>query len=77
MSSQRIEDSLELLRAEYLEMPDLALTPPQVAALLDLDEMTTTAVLRVLEEAGFVERTPDDEFIHPHAHDLDVAFSHR
>ena len=34
MASQPIEDVSQLLRAEYLEWPDLALTPSQVAALL-------------------------------------------
>ena len=65
MASQPIEDAVQLLRAEYLEMPDLALTPSQVAALLDLDGVTTAAVLQALEEARFLERTPDGRFIHP------------
>ncbi len=64
MASQPIEDAVELLRVEYLEMPDLALTPSQVAALLDLDGMTAAAVLRVLEDSGFLERTPTGRFIH-------------
>ena len=65
MVSQPIEDAVELLRVEYLEMPDLALTPSQVAALLDLDGVTTAAVLRALEESRFLERTPTGRFIHP------------
>ena len=64
MSSQRIEDAVQLLRAEYLEMPDLALTAPQVAGLLDLDESTAVAVLQALEDSRFLERTPDGQFIH-------------
>ncbi len=31
MASQRIEDASQLLRAEYLDTPDLALAPSQVA----------------------------------------------
>ena len=65
MASQRIEDASRLLRVEYLEMPDLALTPSQVAALLDLDGVTTAAVLRALEDSRFLERTPNGGFIHP------------
>ncbi len=65
MASQPIEDALELLRAEYLEMPELALTPSQVAALLDLDGVTAAAVLRALEDSRFLERTPNGRFIHP------------
>ena len=65
MASQPIEDALELLRAEYLEMPHLALTPSQVAALLDLDGVTAAAVLRALEDSRFLQRTPAGRFIHP------------
>ena len=65
MASQPIEDAVELLRVEYLEMRDLALTPSQVAALLDLDGVTTAAVLRALEDSRFLERTSDGRFIHP------------
>ncbi len=77
MSPQPIEDAVQLLRVEYLEIPGLALTPSQVAALLDLDEVTATAVLQALEDSRFLERTPDGAFIYPHAHDLEVVFSHR
>ena len=65
MASQPIEDAVQLLRAEYLEMPDLALTPSQVATLLDLDGVTTAAVLQALEDSRFLERTPNGRFIHP------------
>ena len=64
MASQPIEDASQLLRAEYLEWPDLALTPSQVAALLDLDGVTAAAVLRALEDTCFLERTPNGRFIH-------------
>ena len=60
MSPQPIEDAVQLLRVEYLEIPDLALTPPRVAALLDLDEVTATAVLQGLD-SSFLERTPAGE----------------
>ena len=62
--SQPIKDAVEPLRVEYLEMPDLALTPSQVAALLDLDGVTTAAVLRALEDSRFLERTPNGRFFH-------------
>ena len=77
MASQPIEDALQLLRAEYLEMPDLALTPSQVAGLLDLDGVTAAAVLQTLEDSRFLERTPDGRFIHPQRHDSHAAFGHR
>ncbi len=65
MVSQPIEDAVEPLRVEYLEMPDLALTPSQVAALLDLDGVTAAAVFRALEDSRFLERTPNGRFVHP------------
>ena len=77
MASQRIEDALQLLRAEYLEMPDLALTPSQAAGLLDLDGVTAGAVLQALEDSRFLERTRDGRFIHSQPHDLDVPVNHR
>ena len=46
-------------------MPDLALTPSQVAGLLDLNGVTAAAVLQTLEDSGFLERRPDGRFIHP------------
>ncbi len=76
MASQPIEDALQLLRAEYLEMPDLALTPSQVAALLDLDGVTAAAVLQALEDSRFLERTPNGRFIHAQRHDRDMVFNH-
>ena len=77
MASQSIENAVQLLQAEYLEMPDLALTPSQVAALLDLDGVTAAAVLRVLEESRFLERTPNGRFIRSLGHAFDVAVNRR
>ena len=77
MASQPIEDAVQLLRTEYLEWPDLVLTPSQVAALLDLDGVTAAAVLRVLEDSRFLERTPSGRFIQSHNHDFNVAVNHR
>ena len=45
MSPQPVEDAVQLLRVEYLEIPGLALTPSDVAALLDLDDVTVAALL--------------------------------
>ena len=77
MASQSIEDAVQLLRAEYLEMRDLALTPSQVAALLELDGVTAAAVLQTLEESRFLERTPNGRFIQSQRHYFDTAANHR
>ncbi len=62
MASQRIEDALQLLRAEYLDMPGLSLTPVDVEGLLDLDPPTAETILQALEGSRFLERTPDGRF---------------
>ena len=62
MASQRIEDALQLLRAEYLDMPGLSLTPVEVEGLLDLDPPTAETILQALEASRFLERTPDGRF---------------
>ncbi len=62
MASQRIEDALQLLRAEYLDMPGLSLTPVEVERLLDLDPPTAEVILQALEDSRFLERTPDGRF---------------
>ena len=64
MPSRRIEDALQLLRAEYLDTPDLALTPSQVAGLVDLDPPTAEIVLQALADSCFLMRTSDGRFVH-------------
>ena len=60
MSSQRIEDALQLLQAEFLDQPHLCLTSVDVEGLLDLD--TAEAILQALEDSAFLELTPDGQF---------------
>lgn len=62
MASQHIEDALLLLRAEYLDMPGLSLTPVEVEGLLDLDPPTAATILQALEDSRFLEHTPDRRF---------------
>ncbi len=64
MAFQRVETALQLLRAEYLDVPGLALTPTQVAALVALDGETAAILLQALEGSGFLDRRPDGRFIH-------------
>ena len=49
---------LELIEAEYREMPGLHLTKPQVQRLWGLDAPTCDTVLAVLEHQRFLTRTP-------------------
>ena len=62
MASERIEDALQLLRSEYLEVPNLTLTPLQVAQLLDLDPRTAEVILDALVGSHFLARTQDGRF---------------
>jgi len=49
--------SLFLVQAEYLEMPGLRLTKPQVRRLWSLDADAADALLDVLVSARFLRRT--------------------
>lgn len=52
-----IVDWLHLIRAEYLEIPGLHLTEPQVQRLWGLDPVTSEALLSALIDAKFLRRT--------------------
>ncbi|MGE0124402.1 MAG: hypothetical protein AB7L91_02370 [Dehalococcoidia bacterium] len=56
-------DWLRLIRAEYLEMPGLHLTLAQARQLWRLDASTSSAVLDVLVEAGFLRRTDRGAYV--------------
>ena len=50
-------DWLHLIKAEYLEIPGLHLTKPQVQRLWGIDTMTCDALLEALVDAQFLRRT--------------------
>jgi len=51
------EELFQRVRAEYLEMPGLRLTPPQAQCLFGLDSETCDAVLGTLLDSKFLIRT--------------------
>ncbi len=53
---------VERVRAEYLEMPGLALTPPQMRRLWVLDAPLCDAVANALVSAGFLRRRPNNSY---------------
>ena len=53
---------LDLIHAEYCEMPGLHLTRAQVQRLWGLDEATCDAVLGALEKEKFLRRTLGDTY---------------
>jgi hypothetical protein len=50
------------IRAEYLEMPGLSLTPEQVQRLCGVDTMLCETVLEALVESGFLTRRSDGAY---------------
>lgn len=58
-----LTDWLQLVRAEYLEMPGLHLTKPQVQKLWGLDSTTCDAVLGTLIDKRFLRRANDGGYI--------------
>lgn len=62
-TSTTIADWLQLVRAEYLEIPGLHLTRTQVQRLWGLDETTRDELLDALVEARFLRETPDGGYV--------------
>jgi hypothetical protein len=58
-----ITDWLQLIRAEYREIPGLSLTRQQVQRLWGLDLVTTEAVLAALVDVNFLRRTVHDAYV--------------
>ena len=59
----RIADWLQLIRAEYLEIPGLCLTRPQAQRLWGLDLVTCEALLSALIDVKFLRRTRHDAYV--------------
>ena len=59
---EEICDWLQLIRAEYLEMPGMHLTKLQVERLWGLDPRTSEVLLGALIDARFLRRTPAGEY---------------
>jgi hypothetical protein len=57
---------LQLVQAEYREMPGLHLTKPQVRRLWGLDNVTCDALLDALEATRFLRRTSRDGYVLAH-----------
>jgi hypothetical protein len=58
-----VEDWLVLVRAEYLEIPGLSLTKPQVERLWGLDAVASEALLAALVDVRFLRRTVGDAYV--------------
>ena len=62
-AEKHVTDWLMIVRAEYLEMPGLSLTKPQVERLWGLDAVTCEALLAALVEFKFLRRTVGDAYV--------------
>ena len=59
----RIADWLQLIRGEYLEIPGLRLTKPQVRRLWGLDAVTCEALLAALVDVQFLKCTRNEVYV--------------
>ena len=62
--AQSPENTLYRIRAEYLEMPGLKLTPAQAQRLWALDREACETMMTALVATGFLARTLDGAFVH-------------
>lgn len=58
-----IADWLELIRAEYLEIPGLHLTKNQAQRLWGFDRVMCDALIDVLVDVGFLRRTQNERYV--------------
>ena len=54
---------LQLIRAEYQEIPGLHLTKPQVQRLWGLDPVTCDELLSTLEDVKFLRKTQNNGYV--------------
>jgi hypothetical protein len=58
-----MHDWLGLIRAEYLEMPDLQLTKPEIQRLWKLEPQMCDALLDALVSAEFLKKTHREAYV--------------
>jgi hypothetical protein len=56
------DEMLRRIHSDYLEMPDLRLSPSQAQRVWQLDEQTCTELLKSLTEEGLLQRTTDGTY---------------
>jgi hypothetical protein len=58
-----VQDWLQLIRAEFDELPDLQLTQRQVERLWNLDTTVAEAILGALLSTGFLRQTRQGAYV--------------
>jgi hypothetical protein len=59
----KVGDWLQIIRGEYLEIPDLALTRAEARRMWSMDDMTCDALLDALVQARFLRFTRNKRYI--------------
>ena len=62
-TAEAAHDWVELMRAEYLEMPGLALSKPQARRLWGLDRESCDLLLDELVNTRFLTKTPKNLYV--------------
>jgi hypothetical protein len=57
---------IQIVRSEFLEMPALALSRPQIQRLFGLDAELCELLIHDLVSSGFLVRRPDGNYARPH-----------
>ena len=57
-----VQETINRVRAEYLEMPELRLTLAQIQRFCGVDATICEAVVAGLVDAGFLRVTPDERY---------------
>jgi hypothetical protein len=58
-----ITDWLHIVRAEFVEIPDLSLTRAQIQRLWNLDDTMCDALVDALVRAGFLKMTRNKKYV--------------
>ena len=61
----RLDFGLQLIRSEFLEVPDLRVTLEQAAVLWNLESRDLELILETFVDVGFLRRTSDGWYFHP------------
>ena len=62
-SQIEVDDTLQLIRAEYEEFPGLRLSRSEIEELFELDHTTADWVLRASVSGGLLRETSDGDYV--------------
>jgi hypothetical protein len=63
LSRDAVHDWVQMMRAEYLEMPGLALSKPQARRLWGLDGDACDELLDQMVRSNFLRKTPQNLYV--------------